>query len=161
MTKVKLVMSKSTAASPFLINRANKDLKLVPNCATVYERLFAVTYQSYEKHETNHCDSSTSSVSSSSESDDVASMPPPALVVPPLLEDALKANAAGETKKLGSRRKRPINTEIAPAKVAKLNHITMNEALEASTEARYAECFCFVPLYMLRQYLIPCSLFLC
>ena len=138
MTKVKLMMAKSVSSSPFLFDRGSTDMKLVPDTANEYESLFAATYQSYEKPEVSHCDSSTSSVTSSESDDATGAMPPPALVIPPLLEDALKANAAMKTgvKLAGSKRKRQICTDTALAKAIELSHITMNDALEASNEAR-------------------------
>ena len=91
MSKVKLVKSMSVSESPFLIDRSDVDfVALTPTSECVYHSLFAAAYQSYEKHDPSQWDSSTSSVTSS-ESDDVASMPPPALVIRPLLEDAIKA----------------------------------------------------------------------
>lgn len=141
MSKVKLTMAKTVALSPFLINQETTPFKMNATTVSDYESLFSATYQSYEKHDTIHSDSSTSSVTSS-ESDDISSMPPPAVVLPPRLEDALKMKA-GEAIRVGPKRKRAISTEEHANKVAKLVHITMNEALEASNEARYAAT-CFV-----------------
>lgn len=142
MSKVKLVMAKSVQESPFLTDgSAVMDFRAIPDLSNEYESLFAATYQSYQKNDPGTAstwDSSASSVSSS-ESEDAVSMPPPALVVPALLEDALKANEAiksADAKRAGGKRKRPISCELAAAKAAKLRHATMNDALEASTEAR-------------------------
>ncbi|CAB9522982.1 expressed unknown protein [Seminavis robusta] len=129
MSKVKLVTAKSVSQSAFLIDKTKY---VVPQCAQEYNRLFVATYQSYEKNDASQWDSSTSSVTSS-ESEDANSMPPPALVLPPRLEDALKANETLKRRNNSGRSKRKrVSDDNAP----KLKHVTVNDALEASLDAR-------------------------
>ena len=135
MSRVELKMAKAVKDSPILFTR--KEPIEYPEIASIYDSLFTATYQSYEKNDGLHWDSSTSSVTSSESGG--SGMPPPALVIPPLLEDAIKnkedlrANLEEEkTKHFSSKRKRGSPDSTKP----KLEHTTMNEALEACSEAR-------------------------
>jgi hypothetical protein len=137
MSKVKLVAAKTVNESPFLIDR--KTYKMQENIQE-YQSLVAATYQSYEKSDTSSWDSSTSSMTSS-ESEDAASMPPPALVLPPRLEEALKAHESlkrnrEKIKRSNKKRHRLALDNTKTRKSPKLRHTTMNDALEASNEAR-------------------------
>ena len=139
-SKVKLKMAKTVKDSPFLFTR--KIPVEFPEDQSIYDSLFRATYQSYEKNDGLHWDSSTSSVTSSVS--DGSTMPPPALVIPPLLEDSISTkeelktkDEQGKTKCAGSKRKRAVIDSNTP----KLMHTTMNDALEASSDARYVVSF--------------------
>lgn len=136
LSKVELRKAKTVKNSPFLFTR-EKPVEY-PEIQSVFDSLFVATYHSYEKNDGLHWDSSTSSVTSSES--DGSGMPPPALVIPPLLEDAIKAKEEHKanvderkTVNAGSKRKRGGIDSLLP----KLEHTTMNDALEASSEARY------------------------
>lgn len=137
MSKVKLVAAKTVSQSPFLIERNNYKMQ---GSIQEYQSLLAATYQSYEKCDASHWDSSTSSVTAS-ESDDAASMPPPALVLPPRLGEGDKANESlkrniHKIKRSSNKRHRHALDNTNTTNSPKLRHITMNDALEASNEAR-------------------------
>lgn len=140
MAKVMLKMAKTVKDSPFVFTR--KIPVEFPENHSIYDSLLTATYQSYENIDGLHWDSSTSSVTSSES--DGSNMPPPALVIPPLLEDAIRAkeelkasDEEGKTKRAGSKRKRA----IIDSSSLKLAHTTMNDALEASNDARYVVSF--------------------
>lgn len=142
MTKVKLKSANVVGDNPFLVE-TKIDEEILQGCAE-YQKLFLATYETYEKVEGEEWgDSSTSSVTSSESDDGVNSNPDASsLVIHPRLEDALRAKSLKATedakpKRSSSKRKRCADLRakiIHP--LEKLPHITMNDALDASDEAR-------------------------
>lgn len=155
MSNVNLAMAKTVQESPFLVQR-DVPIKM-PDTTEEYSSLFTASYPNYNKVSSSQgwdCSTAASSVTSS-ESEDVTngknnsnsinmSMPPPrALVIPPRLEDAIKANeafraseaeAAAHAAATKGKRKRPL---VDATKLLKLQYMTLNDAFEACKDARY------------------------
>ena len=117
MSKVHLAMAETVKDSPFLYTRNNSHC-CMPEDPDIFNSLFISTYQSYHKDKLCNVKSSASFVTSS---EGYGSMS--------CVDDFSK----NRSKEKPSKRKRAL---IDP-KASKLAHITMNEALKASQDARF------------------------